>query len=81
MVQLIPLHKLSKETIEYEKSRKEIFLLEDNYNYEEEAENDMLNCFDVSGVFSQNIEKYAAFIQNVEGGVYIIIAKQMQVER
>lgn len=61
--------------------RNEIFLLEGNYNYEEEDENDMLNCFDVSGDFSQSIEEYAAFIQNVEGGVYIIIAKQMRVER
>lgn len=58
--------------------RKEVFLLEGNYNYDEDDEHDMLNCFDVSGGFSKNINDYAAFIQNVEGGEYIIIAKQIK---
>lgn len=61
--------------------RKEVFLLEGNYNYDEDDEHDMLNCFDVLGDFSKNIDDYSAFIQNVEGGEYIIIAKQIRVER
>lgn len=61
--------------------RKEVFLLEGNYNYDEDDEHDMLNCFDVSGNFSKSINDYAAFIQNVEGGAYIIIAKQVRIER
>ena len=61
--------------------RKEVFLLEGNYNYDEHDEHDMLNCFDVLGDFSKNIDDYAAFVQNVEGGEYIIIAKQVRVER
>ena len=61
--------------------RKEVFLLEGDYNYDEDDEHDMLNCFDVLGDFSKNIDDYAAFVQNVEGGEYIIIAKQVRVER
>ena len=49
--------------------------------YDEDDEHDMLNCFDVLGDFSKNIDDYAAFVQNVEGGEYIIIAKQVRVER
>ena len=61
--------------------RKEVFLLEGDYNYDEDDEHDMLNCFDVLGDFSKNIDDYAAFVQNVEGSEYIIIAKQVRVER
>lgn len=61
--------------------RKEVLLLEGNYNYDEDDEHDMLNCFDVLGDFSKNIDDYAAFVQNVDGGEYIIIAKQVRVER
>ena len=61
--------------------RKEMFLLEGNYNYDKDDEHDLLNCFDVSGNFSKNIDDYAAFVQNVDGGEYIIIAKQVRVER
>ena len=49
--------------------RKEIFLLEGDYNYDANDEHDMLNCLDILGEFGENIEEYAAYIQNVEAGV------------
>ena len=58
-----------------------MFLFEGNYNYDEDDEHDMLNCYDVSGDFRNSMDNYAAFIQNVDGGEYIIIAKQVRVER
>ena len=60
--------------------RKEVFLIEGNYDYDENDEHDILNCLDIYGDFSQNIEDYAAYIQNVEAGVYIIIAKNVRIE-
>ncbi len=41
----------------------------------------MLNCFDTDAEFSNNIEEYSAYIQNVDGGVYIIIAKDIFIEK
>lgn len=61
--------------------RKEVFLFEGNYNYDENDEHDMLNGFDILGEFRKNIEEYAAYIQNVEAGVYIIVAKNIRIER
>lgn len=61
--------------------RKEVFLLEGNYDYDENDEHDMLNSLDIYGEFSKNIEEYVAYIQNVEAGVYIIVAKNVQIER
>ena len=61
--------------------RKEIFLLEGDYNYDANDEHDMLNCLDILGEFGENIEEYAAYIQNVEAGVYIIVAKKFRIER
>lgn len=61
--------------------RKEIFLLEGDFHYDEEDEHDMLNCFDICGEFSESIDEYSAYIQNVEAGVYIIIAKNARIER
>ena len=61
--------------------RKEVFLLEGNYDYDENDEHDMLNCLDIYGEFSKNIEEYVAYIQNVEAGVYIIVAKNVRIER
>ena len=61
--------------------RKEVFLLEGNYNYDVNDEHDMLNCLDISGKFDKNIEEYNAYVQNVDGGVYIIIAKNIRIER
>ena len=61
--------------------RKEIFLLEGDYNYDVNDEHDMLNCFDILGEFAKNIEEYAAYIQNVEAGVYIIVAKDVRIMR
>lgn len=59
--------------------RKEIFLLEGNYNYDVNDEHDMLNCLDILGEFGKNIEGYAAYVQNVEAGVYIIVAKNVRI--
>lgn len=61
--------------------RKEVFLLEGNYHYDANDEHDMLNCLDISGKFDKNIEEYNAYVQNVDGGVYIIIAKNIRIER
>ena len=61
--------------------RKEVFLLEGNYNYDENDEHDMLNCFDISGVLSNSIGEYYTYVQNVESGVYIIVAKNVCIER
>ncbi len=61
--------------------RKEIFLLEGDYNYDANDENDMLNVLDVFGEFSKSIEEYAAYVQNVEAGVYIIVAKNVRIDR
>lgn len=61
--------------------RKEVFLLEGAFTYDEDDEHDMLNCFDITGEFSKSIDEYFAYIQNVEAGVYIIIAKNVRIER
>ena len=61
--------------------RKEVFLLEGDYNYDANDEHDMLNCFDLLGEFSKSIDEYAAYVQNVEAGVYIIVAKNVRIER
>ena len=61
--------------------RKEVFLLEGNYDYDENDEHDLLNCLDIYGEFSEKIEEYAAYIQNVEAGVYIIVAKNMRIDQ
>lgn len=61
--------------------RKEIFLLEGDYNYDEDDESDILNCFDNGGKYSESIDDYSAYIQNVDAGTYIIVAKDYQIER
>ena len=61
--------------------RKEIYLLEGDYDYEEDDENDMLNVLDLGGDFSGEKELYHAYVQNVDAGVYIIVAKQLRIVR
>jgi len=51
------------------------------YDYDENDEHDMLNCLDIYGEFGKNVEEYVAYIQNVEAGVYIIVAKNVRIER
>lgn len=58
--------------------RKEVYLLEGNYNYDESDEADMLNVLDLTGVFSKEKDNYHAYVQNVDAGVYIIVAKEFQ---
>lgn len=61
--------------------RKEIYLLEGDYNYDEDDEYDMLNSFDTTNIFSEEQDSYHAYVQNVDAGVYIIVAKEMQIIR
>ena len=59
--------------------RKEIYLLEGNYDYDESDPNDMLNILDLDKSFLYDFNSYHAYVQNVDAGVYIIIAKEIQV--
>jgi len=60
--------------------RKEIYLLEGDYDYDKNEPNDMLNVLDLGGSFMQDIDSYNAYVQNVDAGVYIIVAKDMIVD-
>lgn len=59
--------------------RKEIYLLEGNYDYDENEPADLLNVMDLYGDFTRNVDDYSVYIQNVDAGVYMIVAKEMQV--
>ena len=72
------IERLAKENFE---RRKEIYLLEGNYNYDEDDEHDMLNSFDITDTFSKEKDSYHAYVQNVDAGVYIIVAKELQIVR
>ena len=61
--------------------RKEVFLLEGHYGYDENDEHDMLNCLDICGEFKNSIKEYAAYIQNTDAGAYIIVAKNAHIEK
>ena len=63
------------------KRRKEIYLLEGDYNYNEEDEADGLNLFNLEDEFSKNIREYKAFVQNVDSGAYIIICKNLEIKK
>jgi len=39
----------------------------------------VLNVLDLTGVFSKEKDKYHAYVQNVDAGVYIIVAREFQV--
>lgn len=47
-------------------------------DYDENEPNDMLNVLDLDGIFSREIDSYSAFVQNVDAGVYIIVAKHYE---
>ena len=70
------IEKLVKEIFE---RRKEIYLLEGDYDYDENEPADLLNVMDLYGDFTRDMDRYSAYIQNVDAGVYIIVAKEMQV--
>lgn len=72
------IEKLVKDIFE---RRKEIYLLEGDWDYDENDEYDMLNTFDVLDVFSEEKDSYHAYVQNVDAGVYIIVAKGIQIIR
>lgn len=59
--------------------RREVYLLEGDYEYDPSEPADMLNAFDLLGTYHKEKEKYHAFVQNVDAGVYIIIAKGYQI--
>ncbi|MBP3617820.1 MAG: hypothetical protein J6J38_07275 [Lachnospiraceae bacterium] len=59
--------------------RKEIYLLEGHYDYDENEPADLLNVLDLYGDFTKDMDSYSAYVQNVDAGVYIIVAKEMQV--
>ena len=59
--------------------RKEIYLLEGHYDYDENEPADLLNVLDLYGDFTKDMDSYSAYIQNVDAGVYVIVAKEMQV--
>jgi len=59
--------------------RKEIYLLEGHYDYDEDEPADMLNVLDLGGRFKQEADSYNAYVQNVDAGVYIIVAKKFEV--
>ena len=59
--------------------RKEVYLLEGDYNYDEEDSADMLNVLDLGGKFGEESDSYHAYVQNVDAGVYIIVAKHFEV--
>lgn len=61
--------------------RREVYLLEGDYAYDPSEPADMLNVFDLLGIYQKEKEKYHAFVQNVDAGVYIIIAKGYQIVR
>lgn len=61
--------------------RREVYLLEGDYEYDPSEPADMLNVFDLFGIYQKEKEKYHAFVQNVDAGVYIIIAKGYQIVR
>jgi len=69
------IEKLVKDIFE---RRKEIYLLEGDYDYDENEPADMLNVMDLCGAFTRDMDSYSAYIQNVDAGVYIIVAKDMQ---
>ena len=61
--------------------RKEIYLLEGNYDYDEDDEYDMLNCFDILNTFAEECDSYHTYVQYVDAGVYIIVAKGLEIVR
>ena len=41
----------------------------------------MLNVLDLMGTFAAEKDSYHAYVQNVDAGVYIVIAKEVQIVR
>jgi len=72
------IERLVKEIFE---RRKEIYLLEGDYNYDEDDEADMLNSFDEIHIFLEEKDSYHTYIQNVDAGVYIIVAKDLEIRQ
>lgn len=61
--------------------RKEVYLLESDYAYNPSDPADLLNSFDLFGRYQKEKHTYRAFVQNVDAGVYVIIAKGVRILR
>jgi hypothetical protein len=72
------IEQLVKENFE---RRKEIYLIGGHYNYDENDECDMLNSFDITNAYASEKESYHAYVQYVDAGGYVIIAKNLQIVR
>ena len=70
------IEKLVKDIFE---RRKEIYLLEGDYDYDENEPADLLNVMDLYGDFTKDMDSYSVYVQNVDAGVYIVVAKEMRV--
>ena len=53
-------------------------LLEGDYDYDEDEPDDLLNVLDLDGMFEKEADCYNAYVQNVDAGVYIIVAKHYE---
>lgn len=56
-------------------------MLEGDYSYDADDEADILNIFDFDGEFTRNIDQYKAYVQNIDSGVYIIVCKELVIEK
>lgn len=60
-------------------NRREVYLAEGDYDYNEEDSSDMLNSLDITGGYREHAKDYRLFIQNVDAGVYMILAKTFEI--
>lgn len=70
------IEKLAQEIFE---RRKSIYLLEGDYDYCEKDPGDLLNTLDIYENFMPAINNYRVFVQNVDAGVYVVVAKDVQI--
>ena len=71
------IERLVKEIFE---RRKEIYLLEGDYDYDEADRSEMLNTLDIYGNFFPVMNNYCVYAQNVDAGVYIVMAKGVRID-
>ena len=71
------IERLVKEIFE---RRKEIYLLEGDYDYDEADRSEMLNTLDIYGNFFPVMNNYCVYAQNVDAGVYIVVAKGVRID-
>ena len=59
--------------------RRALYLLEGDYDYHADDPGDLLNTLDVYGSFMPMADHYGVFIQNVDAGGYLVVAKEIQI--